>query len=248
MQRRQTKARLYFPLRDVERSEYNSGGRSHRTAWADSRSPRLEVRGHEYHRSDRQLSLRWESLCPIGTNCCADQGHSSWACRSRQPGSQCGSVRVSARTPLRTKMPGRSTLSNALKLRLRFQPLRRHRLWQLLVRYLALGKTGNREQRLEKRMSSARLFLIQPRRNRHVLRLYKCIGTQRLASEGRKSCGSWSKPRHRHRLSYHPRPCYLTKAPPAWTALEGQGRPQGVIGLEGGELHLNGMHWRSLLI
>ena len=47
-------------------------------------------------------------------------------------------------------MPGRPTLSNALKLRLRFQPLRRHRLWQLLVRYLALGKTGNREQRLEK--------------------------------------------------------------------------------------------------
>src|SRR6266849_2176719 len=35
MQRRQTKARLYFPLRDLERSEYNSGGRSHRTAWAD---------------------------------------------------------------------------------------------------------------------------------------------------------------------------------------------------------------------
>jgi len=52
-------------------------------------------------------------------------------------------------------MPGRPTLSNALKLRLRFQPLRRHRLWQLLVGYLALGKTGNREQRLEKRMSSA---------------------------------------------------------------------------------------------
>jgi hypothetical protein len=38
---------------------------------------------------------------------------------------------------------------------LRFQPRCRHRLWQLLVRYLALGKTGNREQRLEKRMSSA---------------------------------------------------------------------------------------------
>src|SRR5258705_9655180 len=149
MQGRQAKARLYFPLRDLERSEYNSGGRSHRTAWTDSRSPQLEVRGHEYHRSDRQLSVRWESLCPIETNCCADQGQSSWACRSRQPSSRCGSVRVSARTPLRTKMPGRPTLSNALKIRLRFQPLRRHRLWQLLVRYLALGKTGNREQRLE---------------------------------------------------------------------------------------------------
>jgi hypothetical protein len=34
-------------------------------------------------------------------------------------------------------------------------------------------------------MSSARLFLIQPRRNRYVLRLYKCIGTQRLASVAR---------------------------------------------------------------
>ena len=47
MQRRQTKARLYFPLRDLEQSEYNSGGRSHRTAWANSRRPQLEVRGHE---------------------------------------------------------------------------------------------------------------------------------------------------------------------------------------------------------
>src|SRR5712671_7690573 len=143
MQRRQTKARLYFPLRDVERSEYNSGGRSHRTAWADSRSPQLEARGHEHHRSDRQLSVRWESLCPIATICCADQGHSSWACRSRQPGSQCGSVRVSARTPPPTKMPGRPTLSNALELRLRFQPRCRHRLCQLWVGYLALGKTGS---------------------------------------------------------------------------------------------------------
>src|SRR5258708_23666075 len=154
MQRRQTKARLYFPLRDLARSEYNSGGRSHRTAWADSRSPQLEVRGHEYHRSDRQLSVRWESLCPIETNCCANRGHSSWACRSRQRSSRCGSVQVTAETPLRTKMPWRSTLPNALKLRLHFQPRCRHRLWQLLVWNLALGTTGNREQRLEKRMSS----------------------------------------------------------------------------------------------
>src|SRR5258707_5423866 len=150
MQRRQTKARLYFPLRDLARSEYNSGGRSHRTAWADSRSPQLEVRGHEYHRSDRQLSIRWESLCPIETSYCADQGRSSWACRSRQPSSRFGSVRVSARTPPPTKMPGRPTLSNALKLRLRFQPVRRHRRWQLLVGYLALGKTCNREQLLRR--------------------------------------------------------------------------------------------------
>src|SRR5712675_3138288 len=154
MQRRQTKARLYFPLRDLERSEYNSGGRSHRTAWADSRSPQLEVRGHEYHRSDRQLSVRWESLCPIETNCCADQGHSSWACRSRQPSSRCGSVRVSTKTPPPTKMPGQRAPSIKLRLRLRFQPLRRHRLWQLLVWYLPLGTTANREQRWEKRMSS----------------------------------------------------------------------------------------------
>src|SRR5229473_3874187 len=189
MQCRQAKARLYFPLRDLAQPEYNSGGRSHRTAWADSRSPQLEVRGHEYYRSDRQLSVRWESLCPIETNCCADQGHSYWACRSRQPSSRCGSVRVSARTPPPTKMPGRPTPSNALKLRLRFQPLCRHRLWQLLVRYLALGKTGNRAQRLEQRMSSTRHFLIQRRRNGHVLRLYNCIGPQRLASADRKLCG-----------------------------------------------------------
>jgi len=42
---------------------------------------------------------------------------------------------------------------------LRFQPLRRHRLWQLFVRYLALGKTGNREKRLQERMSSANSLL-----------------------------------------------------------------------------------------
>src|SRR5258705_6546842 len=53
---------------------------------------------------------------------------------------------------------------------------------------------------------------------------------------------------HRHRPSYHPSLCLLTRAPPVSTALEGQGRPQRVIGLEGGELHHNGTHWRSLLI
>ena len=35
-------------------------------------------------------------------------------------------------------------------------------------------------------MSSARLFLIQPRRNRYVLRLYKCIGTLNDWLEDRK--------------------------------------------------------------
>jgi hypothetical protein len=158
VQCRQTKARLCFPLRDLAQPEYNLGGGSHRTAWAESRRPRPEVLGYEYHRSDRQLSVRWESHCPIETNSCANRGHSCWACRSRQPSSRCGSVRVTARTPLRTKMPWRSTLPNALKLRLHFQPRCRHRLWQLLVWYLALGTTGNREQRLEKRMSSAKLL------------------------------------------------------------------------------------------
>ena len=79
-------------------------------------------------------------------------------------------------------------------------------------------------------MSSARLFLIQPRRNRYVLRLYKCIGTQRLASEGRKFFGPWSKLRNGHRPSYHPSlPLTLEGAPPAWTALEGGkgGRREG---------------------
>jgi hypothetical protein len=33
----------------------------------------------------------------------------------------------------------------------------------------------------KQRMSPARLFLTQPRRNRYVLRLYECIGVQRLA-------------------------------------------------------------------
>src|SRR5258707_12352649 len=51
---------------------------------------------------------------------------------------------------------------------------------------LIFGTTGNHEQRLEKRMSSVRLFLIQPRRNRYVLRLYNCIGNKRLAAEDRQ--------------------------------------------------------------
>jgi hypothetical protein len=37
------------------------------------------------------------------------------------------------------------------------------------------------------------------------------------------------------------------KSPPSF-ALEGRGRPQEVIGLEGGDLHRNGTHWRLLLI
>jgi hypothetical protein len=81
-------------------------------------------------------------------------------------------------------MPGRPTLSNALKLRLRFRPLRRHRLWQLLVRYLALGKTVPASSLLRSNGCRPKtLSLIQPRRNRCVLRLYECIGIKRL-SEG----------------------------------------------------------------
>ena len=87
-------------------------------------------------------------------------------------------------------MPGRPTPSNASKLRLRFQPLRRHRLWQLLIRYLALGKTGNREQLLRNNGCRPRDSFLSNLGatatcfdyTNVVLRLYKCIGTQRLAS------------------------------------------------------------------
>src|SRR5437588_530390 len=94
-------------------------------------------------------------------------------------------------------------------------------------------------------MSSARLFLVQPKRNRWVLRLYKCIGTQRLGSTDRKL---WSMEQAASQASIAPGSCELKRAPPAWIVLEGQGRPQGVIGHEGGELHHSGTHWRSLLI
>src|ERR1700730_13861714 len=53
-----------------------------------------------------------------------------------------------------------------------------------------LGTTDNREQRLEKRMSSATLLLIQPRRNRYVLRLYNCIVTRP------ETLCPWSTPHH----------------------------------------------------
>src|SRR6266850_2171845 len=148
MQGRQTKARLYFPLRDLERSEYNSRGRSHRTAWTDSRSPQLEVRGHEYHRSDRQLSVRWESLCLIETNCCADQGHSSWASRSRRPSNRCGSVRVSARTPPPTKNAWATNPIERIKTSIAFPTASSSSTMATIGPLLALGKTGNREQLL----------------------------------------------------------------------------------------------------
>jgi hypothetical protein len=43
-------------------------------------------------------------------------------------------------------------------------------------------------------------------------------------------------------------PVSSQKVTPASTVLEGQERPQGVIGLGAGELHHNGTHWRLLLI
>ena len=92
---------------------------------------------------------------------------------------------------------------------------------------LLFGTWRNRQPRaalMEQRMSSARLFLFQPRRSRYVLRLYKCIGILRW----QEICGQWSKLRHRHSPSYLPSfRLTLTRAPPAWTALEGLGRPQG---------------------
>ena len=42
-------------------------------------------------------------------------------------------------------------------------------------------------------------------------------------------------------------PVKLKKTPPA-SRWRGKGRPQGVIGLEGGDLHHNGTHWLLLLI
>jgi hypothetical protein len=100
----------------------------------------------------------------------------------------------------------------------------------------------------EERISSARLFLIQPKRNRYVLRLYKCIANQRLASVARNLVVHGTSCVTGIDLRITLAPVSSTRAPPAWNALEGQGRPQGVIGLGGGELHHNGTRWRSLLI
>jgi hypothetical protein len=87
---------------------------------------------------------------------------------------------------------------------------------------------------------------IQPRRNHHMLRLYKCIGAKDWL---RAAEGFFVKEqRQRHRPHIIPI-CELTKKPlqpgTGWRGKEGR---QGVIGLEGGVLHNNGTHWHSLLI
>jgi len=56
-----------------------------------------------------------------------------------------------------------------------------------------------------------------------------------------------SKLLHRYRPSFHLRPVSSKKAPRA-SRWRGKGRPLGVIGLEGGDVHHNGTHWRLLLI
>ena len=87
-------------------------------------------------------------------------------------------------------------------------------------------------------------------RNRYVLRLYKCIGTQRLASVARNlvvhgaSCVTGIALRITLALLARKNPLQLG---PRWRGKGGR-RPQGVIGLEGGELRHNATHWRSLLI
>jgi hypothetical protein len=76
-----------------------------------------------------------------------------------------------------------------------------------------------------------------------MLRLYDCIGIDWLQRAGNfvvhgASCVTDID------LHVTLAPVSSQKAPPAWTVLEGQGRPQGVIGFEGGEFHHNGAHWR----
>jgi hypothetical protein len=72
---------------------------------------------------------------------------------------------------------------------LRLRPLRHRRLWQLLVCYLALGKTGSLEQRLEDGMSSENL----PYRNwAQPLRTSICPRVWQLNDLPRRIGGLWS--------------------------------------------------------
>jgi hypothetical protein len=79
-----------------------------------------------------------------------------------------------------------------------------------------------------------------------MLRLYRCIGTGWFRQAGyfvvqEASCISC--------MDLHMIMAPVSsKEPLQLGALEGQGSPQGVIGLEGGETRHNGMLWRSLLI
>lgn len=82
-----------------------------------------------------------------------------------------------------------------------------------------------------------------------MLRLYQCIGTQRLASESRSFLWFIEQVASPASTLISPWPLSAQKSPlqagPRW---RGKWRPQGGIGLGGGELHLNGTHWSSLLI
>jgi hypothetical protein len=78
-------------------------------------------------------------------------------------------------------------------------------------------------------MSSASLFLTQPRRDRYVLRLYKCIGlndwlrrTGNFVTYG-ASCVTG--------IGLHTTlaPALLQESPSSLTALEGQGRPYWLV-------------------
>jgi hypothetical protein len=66
-------------------------------------------------------------------------------------------------------------------------------------------------------MSSATLLLIQGKRNRYVLRLYKCIGTRpeilEAASQASTFISRW--------------PLLVHKSPSSLTGLEGQGEAAG---------------------
>ena len=69
----------------------------------------------------------------------------------------------------------------------------------------------------------------------------------KIGSDDRKFCGRRAS--CVKGIDLHDRePLLARKNPSSLTELEGQGRPLGVIGLEGGELHDNGTHWRLLLI
>jgi len=139
--------------------------------------PRLKCAGTKHHRSDKQLSYSGDLFAQLRQTVvqieATHPGHVE--VDTKQP------VRVSSGDS-KNSSPDENALAinpaERIKTSIAFQPRCRHRLWQLLVWYLALGTTGNREQRLEKRMSSHTLLLIQPRRNRYVLRLYKCIVTR----------------------------------------------------------------------
>jgi hypothetical protein len=77
-------------------------------------------------------------------------------------------------------------------------------------------------------------FLIQPRRNRYMLRLYKCIGTQRLVSPDWKFL--WSMEQAAWQASTSNLAPVSSKEPlQLGLRWRGKGRPQGAVGLGGGD-------------